>query len=177
MGNLNIIVGSNGELSLAFVCESIFMTELELTFTGEYSNSLDQKNRLSIPAKFRKALHPSNDRTFVITHGFDKCLILYPVIEWAKVESQLVSLNSIKNSHRNFVRSIVRHATHAQYDGQGRVAIPESMCGFANISKQVSVIGMIKKIELWDPDVLKAHESTIDDNVQSFENLASEINF
>ncbi len=177
MGKLNIIVGSNGELSLAFVCEFIFMTELQLTFTGEFSNSLDQKNRLSIPAKFRKALHPSNDRTFVLTHGFDKCLILYPIIEWAKVEAQLISLNSIKNSHRNFVRSIVRHATHVQFDSQGRVAIPESMGTYANISKHVSVIGMIKKIELWDPNVLKIHESAQDESMQSFEDLAGEINF
>ena len=153
------------------------MSELQLTFTGEYNNSLDQKNRLSIPAKFRKALHPSNDRTFVLTHGFDTCLILYPVSEWAKVEGQLASLSSIRNRHRNFVRSIVRHATYVQYDSQGRIAIPDNMCEHAQISKQVSVIGMIKKIELWNPETLKAHESTQDDSMQNFEDLASEINF
>ena len=50
-----------------------------MSFTGEYHNILDQKSRFSIPAKFRKSLHPENDRTFIITRGFDRNLILYPL--------------------------------------------------------------------------------------------------
>ena len=72
------------------------MKTLKLSFTGEYANFLDQKNRLSIPAKYRKALSPVNDNTFVLTRGFDQCLILYPLDEWKIVESQLGSLSSIK---------------------------------------------------------------------------------
>ena len=54
---------------------------LNISFTGEYNNTIDQKNRLSIPAKYRKALSPVNDSTFVLTRGFDQCLILYPLDE------------------------------------------------------------------------------------------------
>ena len=68
---------------------------LNISFTGEFRNTIDQKNRLSIPAKYRKALSPVNDGTFVLTRGFDQCLILYPLDEWKKVEGQLGSLSSI----------------------------------------------------------------------------------
>ena len=79
-----------------------------MSFTGEYNNLLDQKNRLSIPAKYRNVLSPINDKTFVLCKGFDPCLFLYPVEEWKIVEEQLSSLSSIKNKHRNFIRNIRR---------------------------------------------------------------------
>ena len=79
---------------------------LHISFTGEYHNSLDQKNRLNIPARFRKVLDPVNDRTFVLTRGFDQCLVLYPLKDWSQVEVQLRKLSSIRGKHRNFVRSV-----------------------------------------------------------------------
>jgi MraZ protein len=128
---------------------------LNISFTGEFRNSIDQKNRLSIPAKYRKALSPINDNTFVLTRGFDQCLILYPLDEWKKVEGQLGSLSSIKVRHRNFVRSIVRCAIHIKYDSQGRIAIPDNLLQHAKIDSNVVVIGMIKKIEIWSPDLMR----------------------
>ena len=98
---------------------------LHISFTGEYHNSLDTKNRLNIPAKFRKVLDPVNDRTFVITRGFDKCLVLYPLEDWSKVEEQLSKLSSIRGRHRSFVRSVTRYANSVQYDGHGRIQIPD----------------------------------------------------
>ena len=83
---------------------------LHISFTGEYHNSLDTKNRLNIPAKFRKVLDPVNDRTFVLTRGFDRCLVLYPLEDWSQVEAQLRKLSSIRGKHRNFVRSVTRYA-------------------------------------------------------------------
>ena len=148
------------------------------SFTGEYNNSLDGKNRLNIPAKFRKALDPVNDRTFILTRGFDQCLLLYPLNEWQEVETQLSQLSSIRSRDRDFVRSITRHATPVQYDGQGRIQIPETLIDFSGIQRDVNVIGMIKKIELWDPSVLKDQDkrgySVVD---KDFDDLANEINF
>ena len=151
---------------------------LHISFTGEYHNSLDTKNRLNIPAKFRKVLDPVNARTFVITRGFDKCLVLYPLEDWSKVEEQLSKLSSIRGRHRSFVRSVTRYATSVQYDGQGRIQIPDSLLGYSGIKKDVAVIGMINKIELWDPNIISkidATEADLDDN--SFDDLANEINF
>ena len=149
-------------------------SNLNISFTGEYNNTVDQKNRLSIPVKYRKALSPVNNSTFVLTRGFDKCLILYPLDEWKKVESQLGSLSSIKIKHRSFVRSIVRCAVHLKYDSQGRIAIPESLLEYAKINKNVVIIGMIKKIEIWAPKSLDIDNIISDDD---FDDIANEINF
>ena len=148
------------------------------SFTGEYNNSLDEKNRLNIPAKFRKALDPVNDRTFILTRGFDQCLLLYPLNEWQEVETQLSQLSSIRSRDRDFVRSITRYATPVQYDGQGRIQIPEALINFSGIQKDVKVIGMIKKIECWDPEVLNEQDKRSDIVVdKDFDDLANEINF
>ena len=149
-----------------------------MSFTGEFYNTIDQKNRLSIPAKYRNLLNPINDRTFVLCKGFDACLFLYPIEEWKIVEEQLSSLSSIKDRHRNFIRNIVRHANYVRYDSQGRIAMPDLLLNYANIKKEVLVIGMLRKIELWEPSTLNKHEKQKDFlSDEDFEDLANEINF
>ena len=110
-----------------------------MSFTGEYNNIIDQKNRLSIPAKYRKSLDIVNGKTFVLTKGFDQCLFLYPVEEWKTVEKQLSSLSTIKGKNRSFIRSIVRYANYVKYDSQGRIQIPEILLNYSKIEKNVSV--------------------------------------
>ena len=149
-----------------------------MSFTGEYTNSLDQKNRLSVPVKYRKSLDAANDKTFVICKGFDLNLLLYPVEEWKVVEKQLISLSSIRDTHRNFIRNIVRHANYVRYDSQGRIAIPDILLKYSNINKDVLVIGLLKKIELWDPNTLDKFESNNGSlNDEDFEGLADKISF
>ena len=149
-----------------------------MSFTGEYLNSLDQKNRLSVPVKYRKSLHAVNDKTFVICKGFDLNLLLYPAEEWKIVEQQLISLSSIRDTNRNFIRNIVRHANYVKYDSQGRIAIPDVLLKYSNISKDVLVIGMLKKIELWDPSTLDKFETKNGSlNDDDFEGLADKISF
>ena len=151
------------------------MNALKLSFTGEYSNFLDQKNRLSIPAKFRSSLDPVNDKRFIITKGFDSCLVLYPLYEWNKVEQQLIQLPS---ADRNFVRNIVRYATACRFDSQGRIALPSLHIDYANIKKEVIVIGMINKIELWSPKEINKKDITINKNTKNdFEDFSRKINF
>ena len=152
------------------------MNSIKLRFAGEYSNTLDSKNRINIPAKFRKALDPINDRTFIITRGFDKCLTLYPLLEWNIVEQELSSLSSIRNRNREFVRSIVRYASYVQYDRQGRVVIPDNLKAYAQIEKEISIIGMITKIELWSPQKIKKYEND-QMNIDDFDDLADDISF
>ena len=90
----------------------------------------------------------------------------------------MISLSSIKDAHRNFIRNIVRHANYVKYDSQGRVAIPDLLLKYANISKEVLVIGVVKKIELWDNETLHSYEKQkqfLSD--EDFEDLADRINF
>ena len=67
-------------ISCIFLSLILFLSNINMSFTGEFYNIVDQKNRLSIPAKYRKTLDLSNDKTFVLTRGFDACLFLYPLI-------------------------------------------------------------------------------------------------
>ena len=151
------------------------MKTLKLSFTGEYSNFLDQKNRLSIPSKFRSSLDPVNDKRFIITKGFDKCLVLYPLSEWNKVEEQLIQLSS---ADRNFVRNIVRYASACRFDSQGRIPLPSLYIEYANIKKEVIVIGMINKIELWSPKEIQQKDILSDENTKvDFEDFSRKINF
>jgi len=152
------------------------MSPIKLRFSGEYSNTLDLKNRVNIPSKFRKALEPVNDRTFVITRGFDPCLTLYPISEWNIVEQQLASLSSIRNRNREFVRSIVRYASYVQYDKQGRIVIPDNLKDYANIDREVLIIGMISKIELWSPDKITKYDND-QIKIDDFDDLADDRSF
>ena len=173
MGIIVIIMGKCGEFSQPF---KIYKNKM--SFTGEYINLIDQKNRISIPAKFRSALGSVNDKTFVITKGFDECLLLYPLNEWKIVEEQLSSLSSINNKNRDFIRKITRHANYVKYDSQGRIAVSELLLNYANIDKEVLVIGVVKKIELWDQETLNNYEKQkqfLSD--EDFEGLADKINF
>jgi len=153
------------------------MKNTNLSFTGEYQYSLDKKNRLIIPAKFRKALGPANDKTFVLTKGLDDCLVLYPLVEWNNVERQLGHLSTIREKNRNFIRNVVRYATYLQYDSQGRVAIPSSLLLHSKIKKDVVLVGMIKKIEIWDSRTLNNMNYDNYTNSKDFEDLANEIDF
>ncbi len=149
-----------------------------MSFTGEFCNSIDQKNRLSIPAKFRNSLDRENDKIFVLSKGFDECLFLYPLEEWKIVEEQLSSLSSIRDKNRNFIRKITRHANYVRYDSQGRIAIPEILLNYANISKEALIIGVVKKIEIWNKKTLLNYENQknfLSD--EDFEELADKINF
>ena len=153
------------------------METKNFSFTGEYEYSLDQKNRLIIPAPFRKSLNKSNDKTFVLTRGLDNCLVLYPLNEWRNVERQLGQLSTIKEKNRNFIRNVVRYATHLKYDSQGRVAIPTTLLFHSKIEKEVILIGMIKKIEIWNVNILNQISYDNYTNSKDFEDLANEIDF
>ena len=150
---------------------------MNLSFTGEYEYSLDQKNRLIIPARFRKSLGESNDKTFVLTKGLDNCLVLYPLNEWHHVERQLGQLSTIKEKNRNFIRNVVRYAAYLKYDRQGRIAMPSNLLSHAKIKKEVTLVGMIKKIEIWDVDILNKASYDNYTNSKDFEDLANEIDF
>ena len=88
------------------------------------------------------------------------------------------SLSTIKGKNRSFIRSIVRYANYVKYDSQGRIQIPEILLNYSKIEKNVCIIGVIKKIEIWDPKILTEYESKkniLSDN--DFDELANEINF
>ena len=152
------------------------MTLTKNTFIGEYSYSLDSKGRINIPSKFRKALSRDNDNTFVITRGMDSCVWVYPLIQWKEIESNLRNLSSLSKIHRAFVRNTVRYATPSTYDRQGRITLPPSLVNYAKLDKDVLIIGMVNKMEIWNPRQLEMNdEETLKIDSNEYDNLAEKI--
>ena len=125
------------------------------TFTGEFSYTVDSKGRVNIPSKFRKVLSVDNEDTFVITRGMDPCVWVYPIVVWQNIENDLKSLSSLSAINRTFVRNTVRYATPLTYDGQGRIQLTNNLINYAELGKKTLIIGMVNKIEIWNPDRLK----------------------
>lgn len=115
-------------------------------FIGEYTNTLDAKNRLSVPAKFRKDL----GEKAVIAYGLNKALALYPMSEWEKYAEKLAGLSMSNPSERQFARSVLAGAFEVEVDKVGRIAIPQQQKDFAGLSSKVVFTGMFKYAELWD---------------------------
>lgn len=152
------------------------MTLNQNTFTGEYSYALDAKGRVNMPAKFRNVLTADNDQSFVITRGMDPCVWVYPIIVWQSIEDELRKLSSLSQVNRSFVRSTVRYASSVQYDKQGRIAVSSNLIQYADLRKEVLILGMVNKIEIWNPDILDSvdKQSQKIDSSQ-FDELANQI--
>ena len=152
------------------------MTLTSNTFIGEYQYSLDSKGRINIPAKFRQSLSKDNYNTFVATRGQDPCIWIYPMKEWKKIEDELRKLSSISGVHRTFIRQIARAATPSTCDKQGRITISPSLLSYAGLKKETLIIGMINKIEIWDPEILeKVDKNNINDDPNEFNSLSEKI--
>lgn len=115
-------------------------------FIGEYHHNLDDKGRLAVPVKFRKALA----RGAVVTRGLDHCLFLYTKEEWAKLAIKLAALPIAKANSRAFARLMLAGAMDVGLDRQGRVVLPDYLRDYASISKKVVVAGLYNRLELWD---------------------------
>ena len=152
------------------------MTLTKNTFIGEYSYSLDTKGRVNVPAKFRQSLSKDNESTFVITRGMDCCIYVYPLSQWKKIEDSLREISSLSKIHRTFVRSTARYASSSTYDKQGRITLTPSLIEYAKIKKEVLIIGMVNKMEIWNPKQLEeTEEQSIAINQTEYDELAEKI--
>ena len=152
------------------------MTLTKNTFIGEYSYSLDSKGRINMPAKFRQALSKDNKSTFVITRGMDSCIWVYSLNQWLEIEKSLRSLSSLSKIHRTFVRNTARYATPSTYDKQGRITIPPSLIDYAGLDKDVLIIGIVNKMEIWNTKNLeKTEKEALEIDLAAYDELAEKI--
>ena len=127
-------------------------------FMGEYNHTVDTKGRLIIPSKFREVL---GDK-FVVTKGLDGCLFVYDSSEWAAFEEKLKSLPLTSKDARKFVRFFLAGATMAEVDKQGRILIPASLRKYAELEKEVMLLGVGSRVEIWNKEKWE-DASTYDD--------------
>ncbi|MFL3062859.1 MAG: division/cell wall cluster transcriptional repressor MraZ [Candidatus Neomarinimicrobiota bacterium] len=148
----------------------------QYTFTGQYSFNIDSKNRINIPAPLRKQFSNKDKKTFVVTRGIDSCAWIYPITEWKKIQSELQQLSSLSKTNRIFLRNHLRHANILKYDSQGRFVLPQSLIEYASIKKDITIIGVLNKIEIWNTKLLNEIDKSDNINDQSYDQLSERVN-
>ena len=117
-------------------------------FRGEYNHALDTKGRLIVPSKFRDALGD----TFIVTKGLDGCLFMYEMEGWKVLEAKLQALPLTNANARKFTRFMLGGAIECEVDKQGRILLPANLREFAHLSKDVTLVGVGGRIEIWDKE-------------------------
>lgn len=115
-------------------------------FLGEYKHNIDYKGRLSVPKKFRTKLSKGS----VLTKGLDKCLFLYTSGGWGTLSKQIEKLPVTASDARAFGRYLFSGATEIEFDRLGRIFIPDYLKTYAGLRKEVVVVGVLQRIEIWD---------------------------
>jgi MraZ protein len=141
-------------------------------FKGQYENAIDDKGRVAIPAKMRRALKPEANETFTATRGFEQCIFLYPLDRWEEMEDEFMRLNPYQREARDFVRTITRWAEDVSLDKQGRIVLPKRLMDFAGLSSEAIIIGSLDHIEVWDPQVF---ENYLNDVPGDYEAVAERV--
>jgi len=121
-----------------------------MIFRGRFEYTIDPKGRVNIPARFREQMVESGQESVVITNN-ENCIYAYPVDAWEQIEQKLAANVSSVNRKKNaFLRFFVGGAVEVAPDKQGRILIPPSLRGYANLERDVVIIGMPNRFEIWD---------------------------
>jgi MraZ protein len=121
-------------------------------FRGINAINIDAKGRIVIPTRYRERLHSNGQAIVVLTIDTEeRCLLLYPLLEWEEIEKKLAGLPSFNLAARRIQRLLIGHATDVEMDGQGRILLPPLLRDYAKmISKLAVLVGQGKKFEIWD---------------------------
>lgn len=139
---------------------------------GEFDCKVDAKGRFMFPVNLRKQLEEVFDKGFVINRNLhQKCLVLYPMAEWNKLNKKLSKLNRLIKANDVFVRKFTGGATAAEADNTGRVLLPKALVEYADIKTDIKVLGSNNVIEIWDK---KLYEHFLDQDMD-IEKLAEEV--
>jgi len=143
-----------------------------LNLLGEYDCKVDAKGRLLLPSGLKKQLQEFAHEGFVINRNiFDPCLDVYPMSEWNKVSEKLSRLNRFVRKEALFIRRFLNGATPVSPDGSGRINLPIGLSKYAQLKKEVKVLGNNDRIEIWDKDL---YEKMLSEDID-FAALAEEV--
>ncbi|MFN4181185.1 MAG: division/cell wall cluster transcriptional repressor MraZ [Candidatus Paceibacteria bacterium] len=140
---------------------------------GEYTHSIDEKNRMSLPAKFRTEL----GKKVVITPGLEDCLFVFGVKEWAKVKAKLSNsesdLSFLKSDQRSFNRYIFGRAAEVDIDSIGRILLPQFLKEKIGLAASAVVVGVEDRVEIWHEKAWEKYKADIEKKVPGLaENLS-----
>ncbi|MDD5432182.1 MAG: division/cell wall cluster transcriptional repressor MraZ [Candidatus Omnitrophica bacterium] len=141
-------------------------------FYGEYSHSIDRKGRIILPAKFRDVAKSHFIEKFFVTRGLDTCLFVFSEEEWRSQENKFKAISFTKQQARTFNRLYFSGAQEVTFDSQGRMLIPQYLKDYAAIKKDVVIVGVSNRIEIWSKD---KWQEFYGNSRQSFEEIAEKL--
>lgn len=150
-------------------CPSLFTVNEMLI--GEYTHTLDEKNRLSLPVKFRREL----GKNVVVTHGLDECLFLFSEEEWKKFSDKLSELSLVQGDKRKFSRFMLGGATEAEVDSAGRILIPDFLKDFAGLKEKIVLAGLHSRVEIWNEKKWKLYKEKVEKDIDVLAEKLGEI--
>ncbi|MFH1238760.1 MAG: division/cell wall cluster transcriptional repressor MraZ [bacterium] len=121
-------------------------------FIGQYEYSIDNKNRLFIPSKFRTGV-----RKFFVTRGLEGCLFMYTPNMWQEITAKFKKLPLTKTEARSFLRMLLSGAAECDVDRQGRILVPQNLCGWAKLKKNIIIVGVLDRFEIWSKEEWKLY--------------------
>lgn len=113
---------------------------------GEYTHSIDEKNRISLPVRFREKM----GKKVVVTPGLDHCLFVFTPKEWERITVRLAESSLGQADNRSFSRFMFGGAVEADIDSIGRILVPDFLQEWANLKGKVSVVGVQSRVEIWN---------------------------
>lgn len=128
-------------------------------FTSEYESKLDAKGRLVLPARIKAQL-PDNGgdgQELVIRRGLEQHLIIYPMVEFKKVFAKISGLNEFSQENRSLQRNFMAGITTVEMDSNGRILIPKNMLTYAQLDKDLMLVGVGNRVEVWNPALYEKH--------------------
>ena len=141
-------------------------------FYGEYEHSIDKKNRVIMPAKFREAIVEKGVEKLYVTRGLDECLFVFPEDEWKVLENKYKAMAFTKSEARKFNRIFFGGAVECILDKQWRLLIPEYLKEHASLSKNIIIIGVANRVEIWDK---KKYEDFYKTTKENYEEIAERL--
>lgn len=133
-------------------------------FTGSYFYSMDNKGRVSIPARYREILHERQDRQVILTN-FEGYILAFPQSEWLKIEAKLAEQAIFAKDVRAFQRFLISGVEECPLDRMGRILIPNNLRDYAKLARDVALVGAIRSFEIWDRQAYEGHRKQLEESI------------
>ncbi len=130
---------------------------------GEFTHTLDDKKRITLPTKLRKEL----GKTVVVAPGLDSCLFLFTKNEWVRIADKLSSGSMLEQNTRSFSRYLFGQAMDLDVDSAGRILIPDNLRTLAGLSQKVVLIGVKSRMEIWSEEKWNAYKKQVESGVDA----------
>ncbi|MFA5183694.1 MAG: division/cell wall cluster transcriptional repressor MraZ [Syntrophales bacterium] len=133
-------------------------------FTGSFFHAMDNKGRVSIPARYREILKERKDRQIILTN-WGGYVLAFPQSEWVKIEAKFAEQPLFRKDLRAFQRFLISGVEECPLDRQGRILVPPNLRDYARLSRDVCLVGAIRCFEIWDRTTFEAHRRELEESI------------